>query len=131
MNHLDCHINGTARFLHIFAIRNSIWVVRIDEQRDDFGLRHDITQQPDSLRSKSAVVECQPRKVAARPVEASYETVSNGITAVHKNDRNSCGCGFGRNGGDNTSCREDYGHDCRHTWATWHYAANRDLGALQ
>lgn len=22
-------------------------------------------------------------------------------------------------------------HDCRHTWATWHYAANRDLGALQ
>lgn len=22
-------------------------------------------------------------------------------------------------------------HDCRHTWATWHYAANCDLGALQ
>jgi integrase len=22
-------------------------------------------------------------------------------------------------------------HDCRHTWATWHYKANRDLGALQ
>lgn len=22
-------------------------------------------------------------------------------------------------------------HDCRHTWATWHYRANRDLGALQ
>jgi integrase len=22
-------------------------------------------------------------------------------------------------------------HDCRHTWAPWHYAANRDLGALQ
>lgn len=22
-------------------------------------------------------------------------------------------------------------HDCRHTWATWHYAANRDLGALR
>jgi integrase len=22
-------------------------------------------------------------------------------------------------------------HDCRHTWATWHYAHNRDLGALQ
>lgn len=22
-------------------------------------------------------------------------------------------------------------HDCRHTWATWRYAANRDLGALQ
>lgn len=21
-------------------------------------------------------------------------------------------------------------HDCRHTWATWHYKANRDLGAL-
>ena len=21
-------------------------------------------------------------------------------------------------------------HDCRHTWATWHYAANRDLIAL-
>jgi integrase len=21
-------------------------------------------------------------------------------------------------------------HDCRHTWATWHYAANRNLGAL-
>jgi integrase len=21
-------------------------------------------------------------------------------------------------------------HDCRHTWATWHYAANRDLLAL-
>ena len=21
-------------------------------------------------------------------------------------------------------------HDCRHTWATWHYAANRDLVAL-
>lgn len=21
-------------------------------------------------------------------------------------------------------------HDCRHTWATWHYMANRDLGAL-
>jgi integrase len=21
-------------------------------------------------------------------------------------------------------------HDCRHTWATWHYASNRDLGAL-
>jgi integrase len=22
-------------------------------------------------------------------------------------------------------------HGCRHTWATWHYAANRDIGALQ
>jgi integrase len=22
-------------------------------------------------------------------------------------------------------------HDCRHTWATWHYRANRDLGLLQ
>jgi integrase len=22
-------------------------------------------------------------------------------------------------------------HDCRHTWATWHYWANRDLGALE
>ena len=22
-------------------------------------------------------------------------------------------------------------HGCRHTWATWHYAANRDLAALQ
>lgn len=22
-------------------------------------------------------------------------------------------------------------HDCRHTWATWHYQHNRDLGALQ
>lgn len=22
-------------------------------------------------------------------------------------------------------------HDCRHTWASWHYQANRDLGALQ
>jgi integrase len=22
-------------------------------------------------------------------------------------------------------------HDCRHTWATWHYAANRDLAKLQ
>jgi integrase len=22
-------------------------------------------------------------------------------------------------------------HDCRHTWATWHYQTNRDLGALQ
>jgi len=21
-------------------------------------------------------------------------------------------------------------HDCRHTWATWHYTGNRDLGAL-
>jgi len=21
-------------------------------------------------------------------------------------------------------------HDCRHTWATWHYAKSRDLGAL-
>lgn len=21
-------------------------------------------------------------------------------------------------------------HDCRHTWATWHYIANRDIGAL-
>lgn len=21
-------------------------------------------------------------------------------------------------------------HDCRHTWATWHYRANRDLTAL-
>ena len=22
-------------------------------------------------------------------------------------------------------------HDCRHTWATWHYAAHKDLIALQ
>ena len=22
-------------------------------------------------------------------------------------------------------------HDCRHTWATWHYVANRNIGALQ
>jgi integrase len=26
---------------------------------------------------------------------------------------------------------EDFSpHDCRHTWATWHYAANRDIVAL-
>jgi integrase len=24
-----------------------------------------------------------------------------------------------------------YPHDCRHTWATWHYAANCDLGSLR
>ena len=34
-----------------------------------------------------------------------------------------------------TACRragilEFHPHDCRHTWATWHYAANRDLVAL-
>lgn len=23
-----------------------------------------------------------------------------------------------------------HAHDCRHTWATWHYAANRDISAL-
>lgn len=27
--------------------------------------------------------------------------------------------------------RDFHPHDCRHTWATWHYQANRDLGALQ
>jgi integrase len=36
----------------------------------------------------------------------------------------------------NGACRragiEDFHpHDLRHTWATWHYQANRDLGALQ
>ena len=36
----------------------------------------------------------------------------------------------------NGACRrakiEDFSpHDCRHTWATWHYAANRDLLALK
>jgi integrase len=35
-----------------------------------------------------------------------------------------------------TACRragitDFHPHDCRHTWATWHYVANRDLGALQ
>ena len=35
-----------------------------------------------------------------------------------------------------TACRrakiEDFTpHDCRHTWATWHYAANKDLAELQ
>jgi len=35
----------------------------------------------------------------------------------------------------NSACRragiDDFSpHGCRHTWATWHYAANRDLGAL-
>jgi len=35
-----------------------------------------------------------------------------------------------------TACRNAgitnfHPHDCRHTWATWHYAANRDLAALQ
>jgi integrase len=31
------------------------------------------------------------------------------------------------------SARQDHRfhpHDCRHTWATWHYIANRDIGAL-
>lgn len=37
--------------------------------------------------------------------------------------------------GFSAACRrsgiEDFSpHDCRHTWATWHYAANRDLTAL-
>jgi integrase len=37
--------------------------------------------------------------------------------------------------GFNGACRRagltDFSpHDCRHTWATWHYAANRDLPAL-
>jgi integrase len=29
------------------------------------------------------------------------------------------------------SIEDFHPHDCRHTWATWHYMANRDLGALQ
>ena len=37
--------------------------------------------------------------------------------------------------GFNAACRragiaDFHPHDCRHTWATWHYAANRDLAAL-
>jgi integrase len=37
--------------------------------------------------------------------------------------------------GFNGACRRaaiiDFSpHDCRHTWATWHYAANRDLVSL-
>jgi integrase len=37
--------------------------------------------------------------------------------------------------GFNAACRRagvmDFSpHDCRHTWATWHYAANRDLISL-
>lgn len=32
---------------------------------------------------------------------------------------------------DNAGITNFRPHDCRHTWATWHYRANRDLGALQ
>lgn len=37
--------------------------------------------------------------------------------------------------GFNAACRragvkDFHPHDCRHTWATWHYAANRDIAAL-
>ena len=55
------------------------------------------------------------------------------------------GCGYADRGGAGggqvktawkTMCRRanitDFSpHDCRHTWATWHYRANRDLTALQ
>jgi integrase len=74
-------------------------------------------------RAMAAMANLKHRQGAVfrRPDGKTYETKDDGGGQIKTAFNGACRrAGIGN----------FHPHDCRHTWATWHYAANRDLRAL-
>jgi integrase len=94
---------------------------------------------PKTKNDDARGVPLHPRVVAAlanlphRDGEVFRKPNGEPYTRPRRDDDKSAGARIKK--GFSAACRragiEDFTpHGCRHTWATWHYAANRDLGAL-
>ncbi len=79
-------------------------------------------------RVRAALANLPHRKgeIFRRPDGMPYARLRDGATSASDGIRKSFAGACQRAGIKNFTV-----HDCRHTWATWHYAENRDLLALQ
>jgi integrase len=78
------------------------------------------------LRAALANLPHREGEVFRRPDGLPYARLREGATSASDGIRKSFAGACRRAGIKNFTV-----HDCRHTWATWHYAKNRDLLALQ
>ena len=78
------------------------------------------------VRAALANLPHREGEVFRRPDGLPYAHLREGATSASDGIRKSFAGACRRAGIKNFTV-----HDCRHTWATWHYAKNRDLLALQ
>jgi integrase len=78
------------------------------------------------LRAALANLPHREGMVFRRPDGMAYERLRDGATSASDGIRKAFAGACKRAGIKNFTV-----HDCRHTWASWHYAKNRDLLALQ
>jgi integrase len=78
------------------------------------------------VRAVLANLPHRDSEVFRRPDGLPYARLREGATSASDGIRKSFAGALRRSGIQDFTV-----HDCRHTWATWHYAKNRDLLALQ
>jgi hypothetical protein len=103
---------GGFRYISSKALRSRIG--RIDQHGNSNGLRHQLVQKCQPLRSQLVREKIDSRQVSARPGEAGDKTELDGIFADAEDDRDCRGRSFGHPGSIVAGGRGNNGHAPTH-----------------
>src|SRR5262249_25714425 len=90
----DC----TRRLLDIAQLASSRWPVRVQQDPERRRLRHQFTQQPETLGFQRGSQDIDPGRISAWLAVARHESQLDRVGADLKDDRNSRCCGLRRLG---------------------------------
>jgi hypothetical protein len=107
---LDRPPNGHCRRLRLLDGKFGEHIFRIDEHAKVPGLRHQLVQKAEPLWSDLRVHLAVTGGIAARSIEAGYETHRDRIGGKAENDGNCCGSSFCRKRGWSAARGSDYRH---------------------
>src|SRR6516165_5968756 len=109
---LQCHCTGGFRYLS-YALGTSD-IGRIDQHGNPNGLRHQLVQKCQPLRTQLSCEKIDAGQVSARPGEAGDETELDGVFADAEDDRDRRGRSFGGKRSSVAGWRGDNGDTTTH-----------------